>query len=81
MSTEPTRTDVPAGDFISENAVRAAFGRRRPPSPSTPTHRGNAVPANPLEDTSGPAGGARRLRRWSVAGLIARAGSPNPTTT
>ena len=81
MSKEPTRTDVPAGDFISEHAVRAVFGRRRPTSPSTRAHTGNALPAHSPEDISGSGGGARRLRRWSVAELIARAASPSPTTT
>jgi hypothetical protein len=33
----------------------------------------NAVPADSPEDASRPAGGTRRLRRWSVAELIARA--------
>jgi hypothetical protein len=80
MSKEPTRTDFPAGDFISENAVRAVFGRRRPTSPRAV----NGVPAHSSatdEDASPPTGGARRLRRWSVAELIARAVAPPPSTT
>ena len=81
MSKEPTRTDLPTGDFISENAVRAVFARRRPTSPTTPAQTGNAVPADPPEDTSRPAGGTRRLRRWSVAELIARSVAPPPSTT
>ena len=83
-SKEPTRTDFRAGDFISENAVRAVFGRRRPTSPTTPTHTGNGVPTHSRatgEEPSGPAGGTRRLRRWSVAELIARAAAPPPSTT
>ena len=83
-SKEPTRTDLRAGDFISENAVRAVFGRRRPTSPTTPTHTGNGVPTHSRatgEEPSGPAGGTRRLRRWSVAELIARAAAPPPSTT
>jgi hypothetical protein len=84
MSKEPTRTEFPAGDFISENAVRAVFGRRRPTSPTTSARTGNGVPARSPGtggDGSGPAGGARRLRRWSVAELIARAVAPPPSTT
>ena len=84
MSKEPTTTEFLAGDFISENAVRAAFGRRRSTSPATPAHAVNVVPAYSSaggEDTPGPTGGARRLRRWSVAVLIARAVAPPPSTT
>jgi hypothetical protein len=81
MSKEPTRTDFPAGDFISESAVRAVFGRRRRGSQTTAEHTGEAVQAHSPEHTSSPAGGERRLRRWSVAELIARAGAPTPTTT
>jgi hypothetical protein len=82
MSKEPTKTEFPAGDFISENAVRAVFGGRRPPSRSRAAYTGHAVTApHSPEDSSGPAGGARRLRRWSVAELIARAVAPPPSTT
>jgi hypothetical protein len=84
MSKEPTRTDFPAGNFISENAVRAVFGRRRPASPTAPRRAGNGVEAHSSatdEDASLPTGGARRLRRWSVAELIARAVASRPSTT
>jgi hypothetical protein len=84
MSKEPTKTDVPAGDFISENAVRAAFGRRRPTSPTTAAHTANGMPERPLAagvDTTPTASGPRRLRRWSVAELLARAVAPPPSTT
>ena len=81
MSKEPTKTAFPAGDFISENAVRAVFGGRRSPSPSPTAYTGDAVPTHSPEDSSGPASGARRLRRWSVAELIARAVAPPPSTT
>ena len=80
MNRQPTRTDVPSNHFISENAVRAVFDPRRPSSPTAPAHNGNRMPAHSREDSSGPAGGARRLRRWSVAELIARA-APPPSTT
>ncbi len=78
MSKEPTRTDLPAGDFISGKAVRAGFGRRRPTSRTTSA---NAHSSTDGEDTSRTAGGARRLRRWSVAELIARAVAPPSSTT
>ena len=84
MSDEPTRTEFPAGDFISEKAVRAVFGRRRPISPTTPEHAVNGTRAHSSaarEDSWRPAGGARRLRRWSVAELIARAVAPPSSTT
>lgn len=81
MSKEPTRTDFPAGDFISENAVRAMFGRRRPTSPNTRAHTDKAAAARSHEDASATTGSPRRLRRWSVAELIARAVAPPPSTT
>jgi hypothetical protein len=85
MSKEPISTDFPAGDFIFENASRAVFGRRRPTSPTIPGHAVNGVPAHSSvtdEGTSASASGGRRLRRWSVAELIARAvAAPPPSTT
>ena len=84
MSNEPTRTDIPAGDFISESAVRAVFGRRRAASPTAPAHAVHGAPARSSaagDDAPSPAGAARRLRRWSVAELIARAVAPPPSTT
>lgn len=83
MSKEPTKIDFPAGDFISENAVRAVFGRRRPTPPITPARAVNGTPEHASAaglDTSA-ASGARRLRRWSVAELLARAVAPPPPTT
>ena len=82
MSTKPTSTEFPAGDFISENAVRAVFGRRRPTSPTTSARAMNGPHASAAGgDTSASAGSTRRLRRWSVAELIARAVPPPPSTT
>lgn len=84
MSKESTKTDFPAGDFISENAVRAVFGRRQPTSPTTPARAVNGLPEHPSAagvDKPAPASGARRLRRWSVAELLARAIAPPPSTT
>lgn len=71
MSKDPTRTEFPAGDFISENAVRAMFERRRSGSSSTPANAGGQARA----------AGPRPLRRWSVAELIARSMAPPPSTT
>jgi hypothetical protein len=76
MNKELTRTHFLAGDFISENAVRGDFVRRRRTPSTTPTKPASTLPANPPtagKDTSPPAGGQRPLRRWSVAELIARA--------
>jgi hypothetical protein len=84
MSKETTRTNFPAGDFISENAVPAVSGPRRPTPPTARARADNGVPPHSPaagEETSSAASGARRLRRWSVAELIARALAPPPTTT
>ena len=84
MSKEPTRTEFPTGDFISENAVRPGFGLRQRTSRTPTAHAVNGVPAQSAargEEASGPASGGRRLRRWSVAELIARAVTPPPSTT
>lgn len=81
MSKEQTKTDLPTGDFVSENAVRVPFAQRRHDSSTNPAPTGNAVPADPPENTSRPAGATRRLRRWSVAELIARSVAPPPSTT
>jgi hypothetical protein len=81
MSTKPTKTEFPAGDFISENAVRAVFGRRRPTTPTTPARANGPHSSAAGHDTTTPAGQTRHLRRWSVAELIARAIAPPPTTT
>ena len=80
MSREPTRTDVHAGDFISENAVRGVFARRRQSSPTTPVRGAGDVGADRPEDTSRRADRPRRLRRWSVAELIARSVAPPQST-
>jgi hypothetical protein len=76
MSNQSTRTQFPAGDLISEDAVRGAFRRRRrssAPKAANDATRPPARAATAGQDTSAPAGGARLLRRWSVAQLIARA--------
>jgi hypothetical protein len=84
MSNEPTNTVFPAGDFISENAVRAVFARRRPTSPRIPADAVNGIPERSSAagaDTSPSPSEARRLRRWSVAELIARSVAARPSTT
>jgi len=82
MSKESTRTAFPAGDFISENAVRGVFRRRRrrtPPTSATePVHAAPANPPTAGEDMSPAVGGPPPLRRWSVAELIARAVAAPP---
>jgi hypothetical protein len=84
MSKEPTKTVSPAGDFISENAVRAVFARRRSTSPAIPAETVGGMPKGSSAasaDASPPPSEARRLRRWSVAELIARAVPSRPSTT
>ena len=60
MSKEPTRTEFPAGDFISENAVRPVFGRRQRTSPTTPAHAVNGVPAQSAARWGGRLGAGER---------------------
>jgi hypothetical protein len=79
MSDKPTRNDFLTGDFISENAVRRFLGRRRPTTQTKPPNDLPATPTTASGDTS-PPDGPRPLRRWSVAGLIARAGAAPPQT-
>jgi hypothetical protein len=83
MNKELTRTHSIAGDFISENAVRGVFVRRRRMPPTTPTKPVTTLPANSPaagDDTPSPTEGQRPLRRWSVAELIARAVVAPPPT-
>ena len=83
MNKESIRTQFFAGDFISENAVRGVFGRRRRTPPTIPSEPLAAGPANPLtagQSATPPTGEPPALRRWSVAELIARAvAAPSPT--
>ena len=76
MSSQATPTDFPAGDSPSASAVRGAFTRRRRRAPGSPVNQVDGVPARPPgpgRDGSAPTAGSRRLRRWSVAELVARA--------
>jgi hypothetical protein len=83
MSNESTRTKFLAGDFISENAVRGVFGQGRRTLATASTETVTDALANaPIagQDTSPPPSGARPLRRWTVAELIARAVAAPPAT-
>jgi len=74
MSPESTQTDFPAGDFTPEGAVRGVFGRRRRrDAHRTPCQAAAAPLAGRSDQASSPSAEPRRLRRWSVAELIARA--------
>ena len=82
MTNESTRNRFLTGDFISENAVRRVFSRRRRRTAPTTTEPANGLPANPPtagERASRPTNGSRALRRWSVAELVARAGAAQRT--
>jgi hypothetical protein len=75
MNTELDSTTFLAGDFISENAVRGALMRR--PRTVSADARGAERPA--ATDEGARASRPRRLRRWSVADLLARAVVVPPT--
>ncbi len=82
MSSQSTRADFLAGDFSSESAVRGVFIRRRRRAPGSSANDVDGVHArSPAAgaDHSAPAAGPRRLRRWSVAELVARAVAAPPT--
>jgi hypothetical protein len=73
MTTDTTHSRFVAGDFVSEDAVRGALGRRRRQrNPSTTPTEAIRRPMTG-EDTPLSAGESPVLRRWSVAELIARA--------
>jgi hypothetical protein len=78
MSNSSTRIRYPAGDFISENAVRGVFGRRRPCIHPTTIQSSSVPAANAPADGDGVslAPAPRPLRRWSVAELL-RAARPH----
>ena len=63
MSTQSISIQSPNAERIPESAARRVRVRRRPAAVS-PDRR----------EATGQVGGARILRRWSVAELIARAG-------
>ena len=63
MDTRRDKTTFDAADFVSEVAVRGALSRRSETHP---------VPAD-AAGSAAQAAGTRRLRRWSVAELVAQA--------
>ncbi len=82
MNNEGENTTFLAGDFNSENAVRGAL-QRRPrdlPTRTDDTRRSHPTdrPAG-ADDAPAPRSRSGRLRRWSVAELIAGAVTRPPT--
>lgn len=79
MNTHTRHAPFSAGDLISERAARRATAHRRTAVGSetapVPAHAPDITPPGSDQD---PAGGARILRRWSVAELIARASAGTP---
>jgi hypothetical protein len=74
MNTQFAPTQSPNRDL--ERRVQRMLGRRRQPAALT-AGQNNAAPgvaAPDGRDARRPVSGARILRRWSVADLIARAG-------
>ena len=80
MNQLRNRSNFPAGDFISERAVRGALGRRRRAANSvTPDHlTGSAESAAAVRSEGAGSPGRGVLRRWSVAELIANAAAVRP---
>jgi hypothetical protein len=88
MSTQSMT--IQSGDRLPESAARRIRVRRRSAAALAPAHDHAAVPAAAQDHAAAPVaasparpdatrqgggvGGARILRRWSVADLIARAG-------
>jgi hypothetical protein len=73
MTTDTLRTDTPNGGFISEDAVRRMFDRRRNAAMARSARDADARTATGTGGRRGPERTGRVLRRWSVAELIARA--------
>jgi len=76
MTDSPVPTDVPAGEFISDSAVRRVIARRRVAAAARAAAAKNEASSETTHvaraDAAPPAREARTLRRWSVAELIAR---------
>ena len=73
--SKKTKTPIfTTGEFISEDAVRGAFGRRRRAATAGETGAEGRSPA--VEETTPAARPGAPLRRWSVAELIAKAITP-----
>jgi hypothetical protein len=80
MNKELDNTVLGAGDSISANADRGALDRRAPilPTDATVASDGRPIELPTPDEDARPASRSRRLRRWSVAELIARAGARPP---
>jgi hypothetical protein len=88
MSSDTLRNDTPNGGFISEDAVRRMFDRRRTAAAARAARDSDARSATVTSGRRGPERAGRVLRRWSVAELIARAaaassadGGPHPLSS
>jgi hypothetical protein len=83
MPNESTRTQLLAGDQLSERPVRGVLRPRRRNRPTTPTEPARTAATDQRavsQNRSAPADGLRPRRRWSVAELIARAVAAPPPT-
>lgn len=73
MNSEAPQTALPGEDFSSNDAARGALHRRAGNRRTdAPDHARSDTPV-PADDASARAKRPRRLRRWSVAELVARA--------
>lgn len=82
MNRDPKNTAFAAEDFISENAVRNALERQARSLPASTADGGDGLSTElrtAAGDPSPRASRPRRLRRWSVAELIAGAVARPPT--
>jgi len=82
MNARSNRAGFRAGEFISQDAVRAAHGRRRRNPQAVSADARAQTPATAVTTAATATRGAssvasptRPLRRWSVAELVARAGA------
>ena len=83
MTETTPRTHSPAGQFISTGAVRRVIGSRRTAGHAAQSAAAHDTPSASARISRARAGspgrGARVLRRWSVAELVAQAfASPRP---
>ncbi len=78
MNKELDTTTFRPGAFISESAVRGALERRTRSLPTQAGGAGSSQPSDTVGDPSSRVSRPRRLRRWSVAELIAGALARSP---
>ena len=76
MSEDSKRTTFMAGEFISEDAVRGALGRRRTPGRTNNSLIGLRRNTRATDHAASSSRRPAPLRRWSVADLVARAIAP-----